>query len=338
MDELISEIQTGRIAPVYYLCGEQFPVERVAEVLKRAVLGGKEASAFNFDAVDPSTGAAGILAAARTVPMLGRSRLVQMRDAHQLGAEELNKLLPYVEDPAPFSCVLLLAEKADLRLKFFTKLKKLGVVKRFDPLKERQVPGWLAAEARRQKLRLEPGAAERVADAIGTDMGQLSSALERLTLYVGPRKPITPAAVDDLLVQTRQHSIFELTNAVGRGERREALLVLRRMLQDREPGVRIVVMLARHLRQLWSARELSARGANQQAIASQIGIHPFFVKDVVSQANRFNDEKLHRTHRALFEADRKLKSSRLSDAAVLEQLVLDLCPPVGPAAPARGLK
>jgi len=336
MDELITEIQAGRIARVYYLCGEPWPVERVNDVLKRAVLGAQEASAFNFDAIDPAGGAAAILAAARTVPMLGRSRLVQVRDAHQLSAEELNRLLPYVEDPAPFSCVVLLADKADLRLKFFARLKKLGVVKRFDPLKERQVPAWLSAEARRQKLKLKPGAAERIADAIGTDMGQLASALERLALYAGPGNPVTPEAVDDLLAQTRQHSIFELTNAVGRGERREALLILHKMLQDREPGVRIVIMLARHLRQLWSARELSARGANQQAIASQIGIHPFFVKDMVSQANRFTDEKLSRTHRALFEADRKLKSSRLSDAAVLEQLVLGLCPPEATGSSWRG--
>lgn len=325
-DDIVAEIEAGKLAPVYYVCGERFPVERVVAALRRAALEGQEVSDFNFDGLDASAGADGILSAARTVPMLGRRRLVQVRDAHQLGAEELNKLLGYVRDPAPFTCLLFVADKADLRLKFFTELKKHGVVQRYDPLKERQVPGWVADEARRQGVKLRPGAAERVADAVGTDMGQLSSALERLSLYVGPGKAIRTEDVDDLLAQTRQHSIFELTNAVGRGERREALLVLRRMLQDREPGVRIVAMLARHLRQLWSAKSLSGRGADPQAIAAQIGVHPFFVRDVIGQAARFSDEKLAQTHGALFDADRRLKSSRLTDAAVLEQLVLGLCP------------
>jgi DNA polymerase-3 subunit delta len=326
MPDLLREIEGGKIAPIYYLCGERFPLERVVTALRQAVLGG-DASAFNFDALQAEEhGPEAILAAARTMPMLGAMRLVQVRDMHLLGAKELNKLLPYVKDPAPTTCLLLVADKADLRLKLFTELKKTGVVQRFDPLKDRQVPDWLAGEARRMKVKLEPGAAERIADAVGTDMGQLASALERLELYVGSGRGVSPRDVDELLAQTRQHSIFELTNAVGRGQRREALLVLRRMLQDKEPGVRIVVMLARHLRHIWSAKELRAGGEQPKAIAARVGIHPYFVQDVLRQAQRFSWPMLRRTHRALFEADRSLKSSRLSDAAVLEQLVLRLCP------------
>ena len=135
MNDLIADIEAARLSPVYYLCGERYPVDRVSAALRRAVLGGKNASAFNFDALGPDAGAREILSAVRTVPMLGRARLVQVRDAHLLSAEELNKLLPYLEDPAPFSHLLFTAEKADLRLKFFSRLKKLGVVQRFDPLK-----------------------------------------------------------------------------------------------------------------------------------------------------------------------------------------------------------
>jgi len=252
--------------------------------------------------------------------------LVQVRDAHLLGAEDLNRLIPYVEDPAPFSCVLLLAEKADLRLKFFTTLKKHGVVHRFEPLKEREAAPWVGAEARRRDVVLKPGAAERIADAVGTDMAQLADAVERLSLYVGLGQPVRPQDVDEVLVQTRVRSIFELTGAVGRGDRREALAVLRKMLQDREPGLRIVAMLARHLRQIWSTRELLAAGEGREAIARRVGIHPYFVPEMMQQAKRFDETTLRGTHRALFEADWKLKSSRLSDAVVMEQLVLRLCP------------
>lgn len=328
MNDLLKQIEAQKIAPVYYVCGERFPTERIAQAVRKAVLGGQQASAFNLDALDAAeAGAEGILAAARTVPMLGPRRLVHVRDAHQLGAEELNKLIPYVKDPAPFSCVLMVADKADLRLKFFTVLKKHGVVQRFEPLKDREVAAWVAGEARNQQLALKPGAAERIADAVGGDMAQLASALERLSLYAGPGKPIRPEDVDEVLVQTRQRSIFELTNAVGRGQRRQALEVLGRMLQDREPGVRIVAMLARHLRQVWSTKELMAQGGTRQSIAAQVGVHPYFVQDIMQQARRFDEGTLERTHRALFEADWKLKSSRLSDGMVLEQLVLALCPP-----------
>jgi DNA polymerase-3 subunit delta len=323
---ILGAIQAGRIAPVYYLAGESFPVEQVVAALRQAVLGASE-NAFNYDALLASeTSPTSVLGAVRTMPMFGPRRLVQVRDAHHWKAEELAQLVPYLKDPSPSSCLLLIAEKADLRLKFFAEIKKSGVVAKFEPLKDRQVAAWVAGEARRQKLKLEPGAAESLAEAVGVEMAQLASAIERLALYAGLGTPITSRHVEELLATTRQRSVFELTNAVGRGDRREALLVLRRMLEDRESGVMIVAMLARHLRQLWSAKELAERNLPRAEIASSLGIHPFFVGDIIQQAQRMSGAALGRTHRALFEADRSLKSSRLTERAILEGLVFALCP------------
>ncbi len=329
LSDILAQVERGTIAPLYYLCGETYPIDQVVRAVRRQVLGEKE-NAFNYDLLSADEAqAGGILDAARTLPMFGPRKVVLARDLQLLEAEELNRLLPYVKDPAPSTVLLLLAEKADLRLKFFGELKKHGVLAKFEPLRERQAAGWVAAEARRLKIELRPGAAESIAEAVGTDMAQLASALERVSLFAGPGRAVEPSQVDELLLQTRQRSIFELTNAVGRGRRREALLVLRKMLQDREPGVRIVTMLARHLRQLWSARELTERGQSKGDIASALGIHPYFVGDMLEQARKWSVPVLRRTHRALFEADRRLKSSRLADAIILEQLVLALCPAAG---------
>jgi DNA polymerase-3 subunit delta len=323
---ILSAIAAGEVAPVYYLAGEPFPVEQVVLALRRAVLGASE-NAFNYETLIASeTSPTSILASVRTMPMFGPRRLVQVRDAHLFKADDLAAFLPYLKDPSPSSCLLLIAEKADLRLKFFAEAKKAGVVAKFEPLKDRQVPAWVSGEARRQKLKLEPGAAERLAEAVGTDMAQLASALERLSLYAGVGAPLTPGHVEELLATTRQRSVFELTGAVGRGDRREALVVLRRMLEDRESGVMIVAMLARHLRQLWSAKELADRGLPRAELASALGVHPFFVGDLIQQAQRMSVAALGRTHRALFEADRSLKSSRLPERAILEGLVFSLCP------------
>lgn len=326
--ELLSAVEAGELAAVYYVCGDPYCVDRVVAALRRAALGEASGASFNLDVLEASeAGAAGILAAARTLPMFGERRLVEVRGADALDSEALGRLLPYLQAPSPSTVLLLRAERADLRMKFFTELKKRGVVARFEPLKERQVPAWVGAEARRAGVKLLPGTAEAIAEAVGTDMAQLASAIEKLSLFAGPGQPVSPEQVEELLARTRQRSIFDLTNAVGRGQRGEALRVLRRMLADREPAVRILAMLARHLRQLWQARELS--GQPRESIASRLGVHPFFVGDILEQARRFSPAALQRTHRALFEADRALKSSRLSEAIVLERLVLSLCPPEG---------
>ena len=325
--DIITQIRKGKIAPVYFLAGERHPQDRVLEALRGALLGDQGSDDFNFVSLHAKEdGAEALLSAARTVSLLGGTKLVVLREAQLLSAADLKRLLPYIKDPSPGSCVVFLASKADTRLKFFKELKKKGVLQKATPLKERDVPRWLANEAQARDIKLRPGSAERIADAVGTDMARLAISLEQLALFVGPGKPVSPRDVEQLLAQTRERSIFDLTNAVGRGQRREAMKVLKSMLEAREPGVRILVMLTRHVRQLWSAREMNARGAAKELIARQVGAHPYFVQDMIRQANRIGEKTLRRMHRALFEADRAIKSSRLSDAIILERLVLSLCP------------
>ncbi len=327
MADLVASIKRGKIAPIYLLTGERHPVEAVVSALRGAILKGDEEDPFTFELhTVPESGAVDILGAARTVPMLGGQRLVLVRDAHLLKKDDLELLAVYAKDPNPTTCLVMVGDKVDGRIKAVGRIKKLGFLHRFDAIKERQAAGWVQGEARSQKIPLAAGAAQRIADAVGPDMARLSAALEQLSLYAGPGKKVTPAHVEELLDQTRERNVFELVNAVGRGQRREALLVLGRMIDAREPGLRIVAMLTRHLRQLWTVKEMMASGKRQDAMARKLGIHPFFVKDMVKQAGRVQPGTLRQMHRALFRTDWALKSARLPDALIMQKLVLELCP------------
>ncbi|MCA9673288.1 MAG: DNA polymerase III subunit delta [Myxococcales bacterium] len=323
--DLEKELASGNLRPVYFLAGESYPRDRAARDIRQAALGGRAESAFNVDAfVGKEATANRVLAAARTLPMLGPRRLVQVRDAHAVPADDLKAMLPYINDPSPTTCLLMIADKIDGRAKFFRDLKKLGVLLKFEPLKERQIADWVSAEARRAKIKLGPGAAQRIAETVGSNMGELADALTRLDLYAGTGTKISRDHVDEVLASTRQHSIFELTNAVGRRDARQALQVLHSMIGARESGIRIVSMLARHLRQLWLIKEMSAAGRARDDIAQAAGVHPYFLRDMQTQSERFDAQTLSRTHRALFETDRALKSSPLPDALLLDELVMKL--------------
>ena len=135
---------------------------------------------------------------------------------------------------------------------------------------------------------------------IGAELGQLADAVERLAMYVGERKQITAEDVDKVVATTRQRSVFELANAVGAGDRAPALAMLSSMLGARESGVRIVAMLARHLRQLWITSELLQRTRDKFEIASALGIPPFFADDIIRQARTLDAAQAKRMHAALY--------------------------------------
>jgi DNA polymerase III delta subunit len=91
--------------------------------------------------------------------------------------------------------------------------------------------------------------------------------------------------------------------------------------------VRIVAMLARHLRQLWSADALLRERVPRGELASRLGVPPFFVDGIVEQAKRVGkggERRFRSFHTALYRADLLLKSSRLDEARLLEGLVLEM--------------
>lgn len=321
----LAPLREGEAGPLYFVHGkERYLVDRAVELLRARVLDPRTRD-FNYELFyGKEAGASRIAQAARTLPMMAKRRLVLVRDADEMKGDELGALIPYVSDPAPETCLVFVAEKADQRLKFFSAFKKHGVMLKLEPLYERQLPEFVRGEAKARGVTLAPDALTMIVDEIGADLGQLADAVERLAIYAGERKQITAEDVDKVVATTRQRSVFELANAVGAGDRAHALAVLSSMLGARESGVRIVAMLARHLRQLWITSELLERTRDKFEIAGALGIPPFFADDIIRQARNIDATRAKRMHAALFKADKDLKSSRLDDARLLEALILEL--------------
>jgi DNA polymerase III subunit delta len=180
--DVLGELRRGEIAPVYCLYGkERFLLGRALDALRAAVLEPATRD-FNHDVLDAKAGAAAIVAAARTLPMMAKRRLVVVRGADEIKADATEPLLAYVADPAPETVLVLLCEKVDARQKLFAALKKKGALCAFDPPRDRELYSFIVAEARSRGGGIEESAARLLAEIVGPDLGQLAQAVEKLVL------------------------------------------------------------------------------------------------------------------------------------------------------------
>ena len=325
--DLIGAIEGGQIDPIYALHGaERYLLDRCLAAIRKAVLGGAGGGAsFNHDVFElKETPLARVVGTARTMPMMAKRRLVVAKGVDEVKAPDLEPLLPYVLDPNPSTCLVLIGEKIDTRFKVFSTLRKAGFLHEFPALRDRELAAWLAREARQRKVNLDADAATALAEIAGPDLGRLSQALEQLTLYVGDGKRIRLEDVEELIAETRQRGVFELTKAIGDGNVERALRLLANMQRNREPALRVQFMLVRQLRQIWRAKELAAAGLPRPEIAARVGIAPFFLDDVLGPARRMSHATLERGFGRLYRADRVLKSSRVDPDLVLSKLVQSL--------------
>lgn len=330
-DPLIA-LARGEVDPLYVLYGaERYLLDRCAQAIRSAVLGDAGAS-LNLDVFElKESGLDPVLAAARTLPMFGKRRLVVGRGLDHLKSDDLEPLIGYVADPNPTTCLVLTGEKIDGRLRAFQALRKAGYLREFARLRDREIPAWIEREAAGRKIPIDRDAAQALAEAAGADLGRLDQALEQLALFAGPGVRITRAHVEEVISETRERSVFELTRAIGEGKPAHALALLANMLRNREPPLKIQFMLLRQLRQIWRSKEMAAAGASPREIAPAVGVAPFFVDDILQPARRLSTATLARSFRRLYEADRSLKSSRVDAELQIARLVQRLAEDAAPA-------
>jgi DNA polymerase-3 subunit delta len=298
-------ISADKLDPIYVLVSaEPLLLDRTLAALRDATVA-PALRAFNEDVIDGrGATAARVLAAARTMPMMGPRRLVLLRDIGAMTAAELGGLLEYLDAPSPSTVLVATALKADKRLKFFAAAAKKGLLHELTA--PRDVAGWVNDEARQRGIAIRPDAVRRLTDAVGADLSRLSLVLDQLWLYADA-KPITVDDVDDLVADTRERSVFELTDAIGLGDRRRAMAAVASLCDQRQSAVGVIAMLGRHMRQLSLYRAARAGGVGKSDLARVLGVPPFVVDKLARQAERYADVALDRAVIDLSATDRALK-------------------------------
>jgi DNA polymerase-3 subunit delta len=323
--ELNRAIEERELPSLLFLYGEEtYLLDRTVQRLRDVVVP-EEARDFNYHLYHgKETPAEIILDTALTLPVFSTHRLVLVREAQDLTAASLDAFLPYLTDPAPETILVFTADKIDGRKKFFQEFKKRGVLLEFKRLYDNQIPAFVRDQAKAAGRSLTEDALALFCRRVGSSLQEVNGELNKLFAYLGERTLADVADVSAVVSDTRVDSIFELTNAIGARNRGEALRLLSRLLVEGTVPLVVLTMLVRHFRQLWQTRELLDQGVGSKDIARQIGINPYFVDGLVSQARRFSPARYRQIFMLFLEVDLGLKSSGAHPAAMLEKLILDV--------------
>jgi DNA polymerase-3 subunit delta len=196
-------------------------------------------------------------------------------------------------------------------------------IKEYKQPKEGQLFNWVQEEARDRGGNISWDACRKMVELAGDDLRQLELEIEKLLLYAGDRQ-VTTADVKSLTSRTREADVFELVDCVGRRQVDEALRQLHQLLDENEPPLRLLAMLARQIRILIQVSELRAQRMSQSQIAKQLKLHPYVVKKGAAQALNFTMDQLERAHSLVVDTDWKIKTGAMEDVLALDMLVVAL--------------
>ena len=312
---LKNAVEKGTLPPVVYVYGEEpYLVSDAVQAIKKAVL--TRAPDFNFTELDGKEAPDKIVPAADMLPMMADRRLVYVRKADEIkGDGPIDRLLAYVERPAPTTVLLLAAQGFDARTKLSKALQKAGAVFQCAQMKRHDLESFVSRRLKEEGTSVAPEVYEVLFDAYGQDLSQWLLAIERMSLYAGPGARIEAEVAEALVFRTRTESIFALTDALLAGKTARVLALSEELLAQKEAPLAMVGLCARQIRQLLILREALDRGEPVRDHVRTAGFPPFAADKYIASAKQTTLETLKRAQKKLADADFRLKSSPLGDGA-----------------------
>ena len=350
-DRFVAEVKENRLRAGYVLVGDEvFLYERCRRAVLDALVPA-DMRDFCLSEIDlAETSIFEALDRAQTPSLMAPFQVLFIRNLKQLytrGAkkEEFAALDAYFKSPNPQALLIFVADhlripsdprRMDMQdkdryeriretLGDWCGIVELARVDEADALK------WIAAEAKRREVNFEPDAARELADSLGADMMLIAQEVEKLVLFVGPKKLVTLGDVETMVLAAKQRSLYELTDAISAKDRARALSLLHGLLNASDGGEDAAIghlyMLARTFRQMLVILEKNVRDSRAiwQALWQGFRMPPFAAEDVIRQARRYKSRReLTRALRLIARADLELRSQPPDKRLVLERLVLEL--------------
>jgi len=325
--DLIASLRQGKLLPLYLFYGEdEFLIQEALDIIVKKVVepGTRD---FNFNALYcRDTQVSEIVNLAQTLPFMSEKRLVIAKDFDALKAADLEELLPYLNDPSPSSCLVMVSNQGRYEKKSVTSaVEAHGAVTRFFPLLDREVVTWIEGWTKARGLSLPRDAAQYLWQTIGNDLQTIKNELEKVEIYIKEKKAITLGDVKAVVGDFREYSSFDLATALGSKDRAKAFLILARLLQEGEQPVGLLGAIAWNFRRLMRAKSMEAAGAGYDEIKRKLNVIFHQSASFHEQMRRFSVDELRKAFDVMLSADKALKSSGLSGKLVLERMILELC-------------
>jgi DNA polymerase-3 subunit delta len=344
-DALLARLEKGKLIPALLLLGDERYLRDAcrAQLIDNFIPEAARTWAISRYSADRGE-TQNALEQAQTLPMLSSRQIVFLEDVEKiekLGEKNrdaaVEHLEAYLEDPAPFTILVLEATALDQRMR----LAKLLVDKTLvvetclgeNPESRQRAAVTLAQSiANEQGVEFETGAAEDLAEFVAADLLRLKTEIEKLTTYAGSRKRIRRQDVSALVISEKTTTVWDLADLIASGDRKKALEFLERLLRDGEEPLPMLGAITWTYRKMIEATEVKGVNNGWQA-ARALAMNPERAEVALRAARKLGKRRLFAGLRALQEADSRLKGGRDDARTVLEFLIIDL---TAPAAAATG--
>ena len=310
----------------YVIFGEDpFLVSKECEKLVDSILGSEDRSMALYEPRANEAQVSDVLDELRTLPFLASKRVVLIKDAEPFVRANADALMCYLNDMSPSGVLILTVNSWDKRIRLHKKFKTTGGLIEVGRMYSNQLPGYITSYAQQtHAIRLDGQTSRFLVELVGDDPGRLCREMDKLAVYVAPRKTVSPQDIESLIGHNRMFDAFGVIDAVSSGQMGPAISRIRNMFAaDKSAEYSVVGAFGYHFRRLFRAKVMMSRGVSPQQAAAKTGVR-FKQNEFLQQAGRLSLAQLAGVLAELGRIDFGMKTGQTSAPIAVERLILKL--------------
>ncbi|MBR6934916.1 MAG: DNA polymerase III subunit delta [Clostridia bacterium] len=318
--EMKQHLSSGLYAPAYLLFGDETYLKELYLGRLKKALADDENNIITFSG---DTDVPRLEEEIGGISLFGDRKLIIVRDCEWFKKAGDVSFLEGLEGTG--TSVVFSENSVDRRSAAFKAFLKHGIVFECSAAEETDIKKLLAAEAKNAGRILTPDAAALMIGGLGTDITSLLNELEKLILTVPEGGRIEEKHVRKVCSLSPAARIFDLTDAVTRGDTGSALKLLHALTdgqeRDRGSALGVLAMLFRNWENILKVKLLLAEGFSESEIQKITVQKPYPVKKQCEQSRKLSFDELRKKLRYLMDLDQAIKSGNIDESLALSLAV-----------------
>lgn len=328
-EQILTDLRKKNYSPVYFLMGEEsYYIDYISDFIQRNVLAETEKEFDQTILYGKDVDIVTVINAAKRYPMMASHQVLIIKEAQLI--KEWDNLIHYLSNPLK-STILVFCYKygtPDKRKKWVQEISKVGVVYESVKLRDYEIGAWITKYCKSKNVNIDDKAVAMLSEFLGTDLSKLVNELEKLVLTkTADIQRITPELVEKNIGISKDFNVFELQAALINKDILKANRIIRYFSENKKsnPLVLVLAQLFKFFSDLMLYHYLPDK--NQSAVAAELKINPYFVKDYQKAAQSFGAWKTMNIISFIRETDARYKgidNPSTDEADLMKELIFKI--------------
>ena len=263
---------------------------------------------------------------AKRFPMMSEYQVIIVKEAQLL--KDFKLFESYFNQPQPTTILVICFKgKVDKRLKSTQALFQEHVCVESAIFKQDRLPDWIVRYFRKRNYDIEQGAAILLAEHTGPDLVRAAMEADKLILNAAAGYTFTSKDLEKQVGVSKEYSIFELQNALGRRDvfKANSIAVYIAKNKKEQPIQVVIGLLYAYFSKILLLQYHKSK--NERNLAKAMGVWDSMLKDLEVAARNYSPAKLMHVIHHLRKADLQSKgyeSGSIETEGILQELIFKI--------------